>query len=270
MLLSVIDWEAQTLQATLPQLDAQRDPDTLARLIAFAEAACVAVARLQPSAAAASLGAAFARLAPMLAAPADGTRRAAADALTAIARTCVAVAASEQAQQPQQSVHRDEQGGPGGLERAVAALVAVLQPSYHDAWPMALPVAAETITALGAEGAETAAPLLQPLADMCRCDAHAHACGPWTLRAMPRAPLDLQIWKLICNTHSVSAVQRICRSGRVCNACAQRHWRCHCNAGPARGAGRHTDQHRGPGGVRCVATGAAAQAHPAGRLVLLG
>ena len=158
------------MRATLPQLEAQRDIDTLARLISFSEAATIAVTRLQPAAAAGSIAATYARLAPMLATPADGTRRAAADALAAVARTCVPVAAAAAAQPSRRSGDGGDGGGPGGLERAVAALVGVMQPGYHDAWAMALPVVAETITALGAEGAEIAAPLLQPLADMCRCD----------------------------------------------------------------------------------------------------
>jgi NUC173 domain len=182
------------VQATLPQLDSQRDPDTTARLLAFTSAACSAIARTQPTACASSLGAVYPRVVPLLVAPADGARRAAVDALMDMTTMCVPAAAAHAEQQ-----QRAAGAEPGGLARAVAALVAALQPGYLDAWPLSVPVATEMLRALGPAGGALAAPLLRPLSDMCRGStdaaestslAHA-AIGAAIAAQGPRAVLEV-------------------------------------------------------------------------------
>lgn len=150
------------MQAVLPQLDAEDNADTAAGLMSCAAAACASIARIQPAACGSSVGAAFLRIAPLLGAPADGTRRAAADALRAVCRSCIAPGAA--AQEPPR-----KGGAPSGLQRAAVALVSVLQPAYHDAWGIVLPVVADFIRAVGPAQAAVVEPLLAPLADMCRC-----------------------------------------------------------------------------------------------------
>ena len=166
------------MQAVLPQLDTQDAADTGASLLAFAAAACASVGRMQPAASGSSVGATFARAAPLLGAPADGTRRAAADTLRDICRSCIATGAA--AQEPPH-----ENGAPSGLRRAAAALVAALQPAYHDAWGIVLPVVADFIRAAGPDQAAVVEPLLAPLADMCRCAARSVSARLLSARLCP-------------------------------------------------------------------------------------
>jgi hypothetical protein len=191
------------VQATLPQLEAQREADTMSCLIAFTEAACVSLARLQPSACTSTLPVTLHTLVPLLAAPSDGTRRAVADALTTIIRTCI----SQDMVWAACNDDDKDSATPGGLARAVVALAGVLQPGYNDAWPMALPVVTEMIQALGPDGGALAKHLLLPLADLCRCvqaldaahpaggRAHCTACPPCMYVSV--APLHVKLARCI-------------------------------------------------------------------------
>lgn len=145
-------------------MTAQRDPETVAVLASFVQAACIALSRLDAASVPAVLPAALRTLTPLLSAASDATRRAAADALRATIRACItddAVAAA--------CIDSERGGAPTGLARAVVALAAVLQPGYHDAWKMALPVVGDMIRALGRKGGPLVKHLLLPLADLCRC-----------------------------------------------------------------------------------------------------
>jgi hypothetical protein len=155
------------MQETLPQLQPRHDAERSQHLIAFTEAACRALARMDPIRAAQMLPAVFEHLSPLLSSSSDAARRSAADALRGIMSSCITpdVVGSSVTEAV---VSRT----PAPLAKAVAVLADLLQPIYHDAWPVALPVVGDMLLALGPRGAPLAKLLLQPLAALCRYACH--------------------------------------------------------------------------------------------------
>jgi hypothetical protein len=152
------------MQATLPLLRPGHDAEVSQRLVAFTEAACCALARMSPPRATQTLRPVFDRLTPLLSSPSDAVRRSAADVLRAITASCVTPEAVRGS-----LTEASSSEGSGPLAAAVAALAALLQANYHDAWPVALPVVGEMLEALGREGAPLAEVLVRRLATLCRC-----------------------------------------------------------------------------------------------------
>lgn len=165
--LTVNEHVCTIVQSVLPLLDTQQATDVVIRLIMFVEESLRALAQANPGASAGPyLGLACVRIAPLVAAASDGVRRAAADSLTAVLRLCVTSDMVEAALVDAESGSTAQRSG---LQRAVVGITALLGPGYHDCWPMALPVVAEMLKALGPRGAFFAKQAYMHLADLCRC-----------------------------------------------------------------------------------------------------